>query len=371
MMRIFLIIILIASVYKTEAQQYIHPNFEGDEYLEMLRVTLQAHSDSVSTSSKIPAPLLYKRIYRSQVSQLYNRWDLWLRDDQHVAVICIRGTVNQTASWLENFYMAMVPATGRIQLSDTSSFNYKLADNPSAAVHVGWLLGLSGIAVSVKEKINELYATGVKEFIIMGHSQGGALSFLLTSYLHYEMANGNLPKDIFFKTYSSAAPKPGNLYYAYDYDFITRNGWGMTVVNTLDWVPETPISVQTVKDFNATNPFVNLKSALKKRKTLVRWYINGVYNSLNKSTRKAQRKLEKNLGNKLFKQVKKFMPGIKEPAYAASSNYMRAGVPIVLMADEAYKQQYPESSKNIFSHHALYPYYMLTQKWYGDQTSGR
>lgn len=369
MTRIFLIIILIVSIYRTEAQQYLHPDFEGEEYMEMLRVTLQTHSDSVSVSPKIPAPVHYKKVYRSKVSPLYNRWDLWLRNDQHLAVVCIRGTVNQAASWLENFYMAMVPATGNIQLNDTSSFNYQLADNPNAAVHVGWLLGLSGMADSIKMKINELYASGVKEFIIMGHSQGGALAFLLRSYLYYETAKGNLPKDIFFKTYCSAAPKPGNLYYAYDYDFITRNGWGLTVVNSLDWVPETPITVQTVKDFNTTNPFVDLKGALKKRKTLVRWYINGVYNSLNKSTKKAQRKLEKNLGSKLFKQVKKYMPGIKEPAYVASSNYMRAGVPVVLMADEAYRQQYPDSSKNIFSHHALHPYYMLTQKWYGDQTS--
>jgi hypothetical protein len=335
----------------------------------MLRVTLQAHSDSVNVSSKIPMPVFYKKIYRSQASALYNRWDLWLRNDQRVALICIRGTVNKTASWLENFYMAMVPATGSIQLNDTATFNYQLADNSSAAVHVGWLLGLSGIATSVKEKIYELHATGVKEFIIMGHSQGGALSFLLTSYLHYETIKGNLPKDIFFKTYSSAAPKPGNLYYAYDYDFITRNGWGLTVVNSLDWVPETPISVQTVKDFNATNPFVDLKSSLKKQKTLVRWYLKGVYNSLDKSTSKAQRKLEKNLGTKLFKQVKKFMPGIKEPTYVASSNYMRAGVPIVLMADAAYKELYPETGKGLFTHHALYPYYMLTQKWYGDTTA--
>ncbi len=368
-MRNIIIIILLVITLKSNAQQYIKPGFDGDEYMEMLRVTLQTHSDSINTSSKIPPPVYYKRVYRSQVSALYNRWDMWLRDDERVAVICIRGTVNQTASWLENFYMAMVPATGSIQLNDTASFNYQLAERPSAAVHVGWLLGLSSIAASIKEKINEVHAAGINEFIIMGHSQGGALAFLLRSYLYYETIKGNLPKDIYFKTYCSAAPKPGNLYYAYDYDFITRNGWGVTVVNSLDWVPETPISVQTIKDFNATNPFVDLKSSLKKQKTLVRWYLKGVYNSLDKSTRKAQRKLEKNLGSKLFKQVKKFMPGIKEPIYVASSNYMRAGVPIVLMADDAYKQQYPESAKNVFSHHALYPYYMLTQKWYGDKIS--
>jgi predicted lipase len=366
MTRIFLTIILVTTFAASSAQQYIHAGFEGDEYSEMLRIVLQTHADSVHTSSKVPLPYNYKMIYRSPVGELNNRWDLWLRTDSKVAVISLRGTVAKPSSWLENFYMAMVPATGKLELNDSTVFNYKLAENPAAAVHVGWLTGLATMAPSIKEQVNEMYKKGVKEFVIMGHSQGGAIAFLVTSYLHYEMLMGNYPQDIHFKTYCSAAPKPGNLYYVYDYDFITRNGWSFTVVNSLDWVPETPISIQTVRDFNGTNPFVNVKSSLKKQKTLIRWYLNGVYNSLDKTTTKAQRKFEKKLGKNMFKQVKKYMPQMKEPAYVSSSNYMRAGVPIVLMADEEYKKQYPEVSKNIFAHHALNPYYMLTQKWYGD-----
>ncbi len=87
---------------------------------------------------------------------------------------------------------------------------------------------------------NSQYHT--KQVIITGHSQGGAIAFLTRSYLHYEQEAGRLPKELIFKSYNGAAPKPGNLYYGYDYDYITRNGWAFTVVNALDWVPETPFS---------------------------------------------------------------------------------------------------------------------------------
>ena len=48
------------------------------------------------------------------------------------------------------------------------------------------------------------------------------------------------------KTYCSAAPKPGNLFYAYDFEHITEGGWAFNVVNSADWVPELPSTTQTV-----------------------------------------------------------------------------------------------------------------------------
>ncbi|HPN72156.1 MAG TPA: hypothetical protein PLZ32_21680, partial [Saprospiraceae bacterium] len=74
-------------------------------------------------------------------------------------------------------------------------------------------------------KIDSLYKTGTKEFLIMGHSQGGAIAYLMTSYLYNLQQLGQLPIDIKFKTYCSAAPKPGNLYYAYEYEAMTQGGW--------------------------------------------------------------------------------------------------------------------------------------------------
>ncbi len=128
------------------------------------------------------------------------------------------------------------------------------------------------MANDIERNIKEQYANGIKDFIIAGHSQGAAVAFLLRSHLFYRTKEGALPKDIVYKTYCSAAPKPGNLYYAYDYDFINSGNWAFTVVNAADWVPETPFSIQQVTDFNALNPFSNIKKVLKKQKLLVRLY---------------------------------------------------------------------------------------------------
>src|SRR5690606_34196621 len=144
-----------------------------------------------------------------------------------------------------------------------------------------------------------------------------------------------------YKTYCSAAPKPGNLYYAYDFDLITRNGWGYRVVNSVDWVPETPLSLQTVKDFNAVNPFINLKSGLKKQKLFVRLYGNIVYNKLTRATDRSVRRFRKYLGGTVYRISSKGLPQLRQPAYAHSNNYMTAGTPIILMADEAYHQKFP------------------------------
>jgi hypothetical protein len=361
--RKYLLLLLLTGSMQVQAQQYLKPGFNGPEYLEMLRIT--GRINDTSLGEKPPPPLQYHLAYRSPVVGLVNQWDFWLRKDEKVGVISLRGTTRDISSWLENFYAATVPATGEIQVNDSTRFNYKLAESPAATVHVGWLIGIAHMAPSIAEHIKTYRQKGIKEFIIIGHSQGGALSFLLRSWLQYQIAAGALPGDITFKTYSSAAPKPGNMYYVYDYDFITRNGWGFNVVNAPDWVPESPFSLQSLKDFNAVNPFVNVDAALKNQQFLVRWYLKHVFNSMSRISRRAQKRFRKQLGKAVFKQVRKFLPQLKEPVYAPGSNYMRAGVPIILMPDEEYNKQHVSDGKNVFIHHMPLSYYKLALKLYG------
>ena len=166
---------------------------------------------------------------------------------------------------MQNFYAAMVPAKGSLQLGKDIPFNYTLANDPEAAVHVGWLVGMAFLAKEIVPKIETLHQSNTKDFIIMGHSQGGAIAYLLTAYLYQLQQAGQLPKEIRFKTYCSAGPKPGNLPFAYEYESLTQNGWAYNIVNTLDWVPETPISIQTLNDFNSVNPFKNAKKLIKNK----------------------------------------------------------------------------------------------------------
>lgn len=342
-------------------QQRLQPGFDAKEYIDMLSL-FELQLDTGKVSGKLPIVDNYKRVYRSPVGPLKNRWDFWLRDD-NVGVINIRGTIADAISWIQNFYAAMVPATGSLKLDDSTLFNYQLSNNPNAMVHVGWLTGMANLAPSIVDQIKSHAAKGVKDYIIMGHSQGGALAFLTRSYLYYLVEKGELPKDLVFKTYCSAAPKPGNLYYAYDFEYITRNGWGYTIVNAYDWVPETPFTVQTLRDFNKLNPFTNAKKGMSNLPLIPRLFLRHKFNKIDKSTRKAQKQLTKNLGSLMYTRIKKAMPGYEKPAFATGMNYMRAGVPIILMPNDSYKAEFSDSTKNVFRHHMLIPYFTLATEY--------
>jgi hypothetical protein len=250
-------------------------------------------------------------------------------------------------------------------LNDSDRFDYTLSADPKAMVHVGWLVGLGYLAPTILDHIRQAAGHGTRSFLIFGHSQGGALAYLTRSYLYYLQQKGELPADLLFKTYCSAAPKPGNLFFAYDFDFITRSGWGFNVVNAADWVPETPFSIQTLRDLNPVNPFLNIDGALRKQPWMIRWYIKGKYKKLDMATRRAQETFTGTLGETVYKQVKKTLPGLRQPVYATGVNYQRAGVQIVLQPDSAYYQKFPNDSSKIFRHHAFEPYLMLATKYYG------
>ncbi|MCL4637483.1 MAG: lipase family protein [Olivibacter sp.] len=365
MKRYFIAIWLLLNVHIGLLRaQSLKPGFDKQEYLTLLKISSSQGDTLKPGPNYLEPPMNYERIYRSKEAGLKNRWDLWLSRDKQIMTVSIRGTINDPVSWLENFYSAMVPAKGVLQLNDSTQFDYVFSKDPKAAVHAGWTIGIASMAPDIVHQIKEQYQKGTKQLLIMGHSQGGALAFLLTSYLRYQREEKQLPADLLIKTYCSAAPKPGNLYYAYDYDFITRGGWGFTIVNALDWVPETPFSLQTLADFNRLNPFQNIDQGLKKQKPFyVRWYLKHAFNKLDKSSKKSRRNFEKYLGKTLFKQTQKTLPQLKEPAYAETMNYMRAGVPIVLQPDSTYYKVYPDTGKNVFVHHALKAYADLLERY--------
>ncbi len=339
--------------------QKLKPGFDKAEYIELLKVSAR-FGDSAYVNA-FPAPQQFKPVYRSPVVGLDNRWDLWT-SPQSVAVISLRGTTANSVSWLSNFYAAMVPAKGEIQLNDNEKFTYELATNPRAAVHVGWLISTAFLSKDILPKLDSCYRAGIKDVIILGHSQGGAIGFLLTAYLNSLQKQARLPADIRFKTYCSAGPKPGNLYFAYEYEANTQNGWAYNVVNSADWVPEVPVSIQTVNDFNTTNPFSGAPGLIKKQKLPQRIVLKHVYNSLSKPALKAQKNYQKYLGKIASNTVKKNLNGYLPPEYYDSNHYVRTGNTIVLLADSAYFKKYPDSKEKIFTHHFHPPYLYLANQ---------
>jgi len=350
-----LLVAMLASVFCTSGQ-ILKPGFDKEEYTELLKVCAR-HGDSLYFK-KIGSPQKFRFVYRSANIGLDNCWHLWTSDS--IAVISVRGTTSNMISWIANFYAAMLPAKGKIMLNGKKPFEYELAKNPGAAVHAGWLIGMAYLAEDMLPKIDSCYKAGIRNILLMGHSQGGSITYLLNSYLHSLQEKGTLPKDIVFKTYCSASPKPGNTYYAYEYEAMTQNGWAFNVINSADWVPQTPISVQTVNDYNKVNPFTNAKDYIGKLgfpKNIVFKYF---YGRLSRPTIKAQKRFERYMGRLIAKQVKKHLPGYEPPAYVHSADYVRTGNTIVLLAKEDYYRKFPDKSDNIFIHHFFEPYFYLT-----------
>ncbi len=344
--------------------QKLKPGFDKAECIEMLKIAqLQALDTSAwHQKSSVPLPQKFKFIYRSKAIGLQNVWDLWLSKDS-VAVISIRGTdVNPNpVSWLANLYAAMVPAKGTLELEKAFTFNYNFTADPKAAVHVGFLVGTAYLSRDIIPKIDSLYKKGIRNFIIAGHSQGGAITYLLTSHLESLKAQNIISKDVRFKTYSSAAPKAGNLYYAYEYENMTRN-WAFNTVNTSDWVPEVPFSIQTVNDFGDINPFKGAKLVINKQKFVTKYVLKHAYNKLSKPALKAQKNYEKYLGNLVSKAVKKNLIEFNAPTYYKSNNYVRIGTTIVLYADDEYKKVFSQDPKEVWLNHFIERYLYLAEK---------
>ncbi len=350
--------IVILFVFSFLFQKYIQAQdtklqsgFDIKEYREMLYIAAISNVDS-TFHPNVPPPERFKMLYRSQIIGFDNRWDLWI--NQNIAVISIRGTTNTNRSWLANGFSAMLPAKGTLTLNDNQKYDYELAAHPEASIHAGWLICSVHLYQDIFPKIDSLYKSGIRDFVITGHSQGGVVANLLTSLILHDE---NVPKDIQFKTYSSAAPKPGNLYYAYEYESLTQLGWSYNVVNAADWVPETPNSIQTSSDYNVTNPFSDFKSKVKDEKPIRKLVLKYVYKRLNKPARKSQRNHKKYLGKKTMKLLELDPNSI--PEFSETFAYTRTGNTIVLFPSDAYKEKFKDTEDDLFLHHFLKAYLFL------------
>ena len=354
-----IIITLISALCSAGYAQKLHPGFDKTEYIELMKLSAQ-FGDSAYRAA-IPPPPQYKLAYRSPAMGLDNLWELWI-SDEHVAVVSIRGSTEKNESWLANLYAAMVPAQGELQIGEEEMFSYQLASHPRAAVHVGWLVSTAFLEKDILPKLDSCYQAGIKDVLIIGHSQGGAIAYLLTAHLYHLQQQQQLPADLQLKTYCSAAPKPGNLYFAYEYEALTQDGWGYNVVNSADWVPEFPVSIQTLDDFNEPNPFTNIQEIIRKQKFRARIALNMAYKKLYKPTKKAQKNYQSILGDYTSRNVRNAIPGFEAPTFYNSNHYVRTGTTIVLQADEEYYAWNPMRKDQLFAHHFHLPYLYLTEK---------
>ncbi len=358
-MKKFISLLSLVGITLSATAQTLSPGFDKSEYLEVLSMASNLENMRVDTIYKCPLPTRFHKIYVSPEVGFDNEWELWKDDNSGLLAIMLRATVTTEKSWMSNFNAGMVRARGICHAGRDISYDF--CQDSLACVHAGWTAGLLTITDDIRQKVDSCYAAGNRDFIIGGHSQGGALCFLLTAYLRRAQINGSLPTDIRFKTYASAAPKPGDYLFALHYEALTQ-GWAFNVVNADDWVPEVPLSVQRPTDMRPTNPFAQIDALTDEMGTKAKIEVKFLYNKLNKPTSKSVDNLTKYLGETIGERLADKEEWFSQPTYADCANYARAGHTYVLMPDDAYHATHPHESNDAFEHHMYKAYYELATR---------
>lgn len=338
--------------------------YDKTELASLIPVMERAYDAADIGGFKTPEPEGIKQVFRSKVSPLMNRFDVWITNN-NTAVIAIRGSIVDPGglSFTAAFYSPMVPAIGKIKMSDSKTFEYKVAETPGAAVHLGMLLGLGHISDELLSQIKEQYGKGVRNFILLGHSQGSGIGFLATSYIRYLQKDGQLPSDFRLKTYLIAAPKVGNLQYAYDYQKLNNGGWAMAVNNVLDWVPCIGMTFQTAIDFPKISPFYDMKGFLASINFPAGPKFDASYNKFLAVGPAMTNQMLAIIHENVYPRVIKAMPGYVEPTLLGTFDFERSGDLVPLYPDAAYYKIFPQDTVHFqaWENHSVYPYYLLVK----------
>lgn len=352
-------ILLLVFLGLTAKAQPLRPGFDPVEYDGLLDIVAKSMDTTVGLVIANDN-FKYNRIYQSPEVGLKNRWEFFRRSDG-VGIIHIRGTIMHPTSWLANFYAAMVPATGHLVLAPKDTFKYRLAERTRANVHVGWLVSMAYLVNDMKVQLPKLLKPKDKSFIVVGHSQGAGISALLRAYMNHQQL---LPKGSQIKTYCSAAPKPGDVFFSHEFDSPETLGWSFRIVNSYDWVPQVPFSNQTIQDFNNLNPFKDIKKSLAKASFFERLYLSYAYQNIHKKTDQAASIFTNYLGHNVFALVKQVLPTLEKPEYSTTNQFYPVGTSVVLCPQDSYFKNYPDTSSNIFVHHMPAPYKQVLRQYY-------
>ena len=254
----------------------LSPGFVPSEAQVLLEMAQQAYSNAPSAPTcgvpPVPAPsgwTVVTSLTPTTATLLDNYWQVWQNQNNPLQyAIAIRGTIDTDVSALADLLFPLINARIDFKLDGIQlAFNLAQDEGNSpvkAGVHSGFALSLLLMLFTTDSPLFstlvQLALTGGSEVYITGHSQGASIATLLTSLVRHSTQFFAGPS---YKTYTFAPAKPGNDHYAYDYDQLAGIiGYGWAVVSTQDWVPQLPLTLESLRTINTPNPLFKFGGAL-------------------------------------------------------------------------------------------------------------
>lgn len=300
--------------------------FDAKEARDLIQICNSFTYLDLEGSDEAMIPDEYLRVYTSPAYGMDNLFQVYVNQSKTKAVFHFRGSTDQKSSWLENMYSSLVPAKDTV-FKGGEPFLYTCAAHPDAAVHAGYILGLSYCAEDVLAQIQNLNKQGIYTIYITGHSQGGALAQMTRAYLNF-LPPSQLNAKNNFKVYAFANPMIGNKEFAQEYQLrFADPGYSFLLHNPEDLVPKMPISYNDSTFWKS-----NLQTMLSDREnfSLKGSMKEGLLSMMGSKVGKFNNTLSNNVQSELAKILGEF----RMPKYKEGSNFMHTSNPIFLPPTE-------------------------------------
>jgi hypothetical protein len=238
------------------------PGFDIDEAKALLALIADLQGPSPPLPQP-PVPADWRKLFDPPpIGPLDNKWQLW--QDTGAAdryAVVIRGTVYSAGSIGEDLMAVMVAGSGELPAGKVK-VAYRVADEPRAAVHLGFLVGALLLLADGRNGILARLASlpAGSDIFVTGHSQGAGIATLVRAFLHYAAPLANLAFN--HKIYVFAQPKPGNDHFGDDFERAAGIDGAFRVSNDQDWVPQVPFTIQLPRDINEPNPLDLLQEGI-------------------------------------------------------------------------------------------------------------
>ncbi|TSJ45794.1 lipase family protein [Fluviicola chungangensis] len=296
--------------------------FDAKEARDLIQICNSFTYLDLEGSDEAILPKEYVRIYSSPAYGMDNLFQVYVNQSKTKAVLNFRGSTDKKSSWLENMYSSLVPAKDTIFKGETT-FSYTCAEDPDAAVHAGYILGLSYCADDILKQIQNLNKQGIYTIYITGHSQGGALAQMARSWLHF-LPKSTLSSRNSFKVYAFANPMIGNKVFAMEYQRrFADPGYSFLLHNPEDIVPKMPVSFNDSTFWKS-----NLQTMLFDREnfhfkeSMKEGMLNMFGAKLNK--------FNNGVSNNVHEQLVKLLGDFRMPAAKNEANFMHTSKAILL-----------------------------------------